>query len=107
MFRLLQREMNIDANENMPIQAILAQSTTPEFIRTVCNATGPNHINLPSVTCAEAFLHLLEYFYCDRFVSKMTWNDFRLVVEICSSLKLAKTFADLQRKADFAKTKIT
>lgn len=35
LFRLIQRELNIDSNENIPLSVVISQGSTPAFIRDV------------------------------------------------------------------------
>ena len=110
LFRLIQRELYVDANENMSLGTILSQSSTPDFIRrvssVVASPTTQVSLHLGDVHCASAFLSLLEFLYCDRFMKPLSCLEIKKVAEICGTLKLTKTYQLLRRHLDYAKAKI-
>ena len=43
------------------------------------------------MTCPRSFCYLLEYLYCDHFLSPLTFNELARVKDLTHSLKLYKT----------------
>lgn len=95
LFRLLQRELSVDVNENMPLQTMVASNQVPEFIKRVSQVqlslNTKIQLFLNEVTCPKSFLFLLEFFYCDRFISHLTYNELNKVMDLAQILKIHKT----------------
>ena len=95
LFRLLQREISVDVNENMPLQTVVASNQVPEFIKRVSQVQMSQNTKiqlfLNEVTCAKTFLYLLEFLYCDRFISHLTFNELTKVMDLAQTLKIHKT----------------
>ena len=94
----------------MSLETILAQASTPDFIRRVStDITSANtkvSYHLGDVHCAQAFLSLLEFLYCDRFMTPLSCSEMKKVADTCCALKLTKTYQFLRRQVDYAKAKI-
>jgi hypothetical protein len=110
LFRLVLRELSIDINENLPLSTLLSLKQQPDFIRNLaqvqCSSDSPALIPLHDVHSLSAFSYFLEFLYCDKFISDLTCVELRKVVDIFSSLNLAKTHSIIRKKYEFAKVKI-
>ena len=67
----------------------------PDFIKKVsqvqCAQNTKIQLFLNEVTCSKTFCYLLEYLYCDRFVSQLTFNELLKVKDLTQALKLFNT----------------
>lgn len=98
----MQRELNLEAVENMPLVTMLTQET-PEFIRRV---TQQGTYFLKDISCKSAFIRFLEFLYCDKFVRPMTCQELDRVAKILLALKLTRSYLIVKKYQEFAQAKI-
>ena len=106
----MQREISVDLNENMPLQTMVASNQVPDFIKRVSQVQMSQNTKiqlfLSEVTCAKTFLYLLEYLYCDRFISQLTYCELAKVMDLAQTFKIHKTQEIFAKYLEFTKAKL-
>lgn len=109
LFRLMSFEVNMDDKDCIPLLSIFAQQAQSEVLKKLINASHssqPVELCLKQVTDSQVVISLLEYLYCNQFMTPVTLKQFQKIGELCTLLGLKRTLEKVKRIESYGKAKV-